>query len=36
MDTYYNVHESWKHFGKWKKPLMKDLLYNYIYMKYPK
>ena len=23
-DTYYNMHEPWKHFAKWNKPATKD------------
>ena len=36
-DADCNMDETWKHYAKWKKPLMKyHLLYNSIYIKYTK
>ena len=32
----YNMSELWKHFSKWKKPVIKDhIWYGFVYMKCP-
>ena len=36
-DTSSNMNELWKHYVKWKKPVIKDqILYDSTYVKYPK
>lgn len=34
-DTYDNIHDPWKHYARWKKPVPKGHLYGSRYMTYP-
>ena len=35
IDSYHNMDEPWKHYGKWRKPDTKDHIQDSIYRKCP-